>query len=255
MVSNLTSRLLGSHRIRSGKSADNQSAKANMQNDSGSGSGYSTDRRSSSSAPSPPILIDLQHKQKRDPSNAEDTSKRRKLELTFTATSARADLARAGRAYPKIMTVRSRIAPSIDISQVQLVCAKSKEESSPFLHSTSSAWSHARYDILTDFGSAYRDILSQSRAAYAYQPSGVVTPNRSKSPLSETTSASSLSDIESDDSHCSSSIVVVHARLDDSLGVEESTGRLEQRATKFIACPPSMAMRMEEAVGVCDASR
>jgi hypothetical protein len=274
MVSMISSRLMGGSRsISSGDSSNKQQQQAakaspNMQqnnNDNSSG-GYSADRQSaaSSGVPLPPILIDLvHHKQKRKATTALDAgeaSKRRKAEeLNFTATTVRADLTRAGKTYPVPNTKRCRIALGIDISTVQLLSASAAKDS-PFLHTSSyGGWSSGgRYDILSDFGSVYRDVLYKSRSAY--QPSGVVTPTRSKSPSSNA-SASSLSDTESDDSHASSSIVVVKARLDDSLLLGEeaqpNNGEvvLEQQATRLITCPPSMSMAMEEAVGVCDSSR
>jgi hypothetical protein len=273
MVSMISSRLMAGSRsttwtTSSGDNSDKEqhagakAAATNAQNNNDSSSGgYSADGQSASSSgvPLPPILIDLHRKQKRKATAADagETSKRRKAEeLNFTAATVRADLTRAGKAYPLPNTKRCRIAIGIDISTVQLM-SSTAAKASPFLHTSSyGGWSSGgRYDILTDFGSAYRDVLYKSRSAY--QPSGVVTPTRSKSPSSNA-SASSLSDTESDDSHASSSIVVVRARLDDSLLGDEAQSKgddIEQEASRFITCPPSMSMAMEEAVGVCDSSR
>jgi hypothetical protein len=262
MVSQLSSRILGGHSIasstRSYESCDKQHMHSGSQNDSSSASGYSADKEGSS-MDLPPVLIDFNMKQTRKPTNDQARTKRRRVdEQNFCAATAAADLARAGRPYPKVMTKRSRIIPSLDLSGVKLVSAKSVA-SSPFLHTTSSNWSSSTYDILTDFGAAYTDLYAQSSAAY--QPS-IVTPRQSKSPTKleggDTASASSVSDTASDDSHAtvSPSIVVINARLDDSLKKEDRLlAEKKHQAAHVIAAPSPVSISMEEAVGVCGSSR
>jgi hypothetical protein len=225
-------------------------ANTNVQNDSLTG--YSADKEGSTMGLTglPPGIIDLYHKQKRKPTDTEERNKRRKIsESNYAAATVKADLVRAGRSYPLVNTKRSRIHPGIDLSKVHLISSKSVE-SSPFLHAVSCGWTSVRYDVLTDFGTVYGDMLSQTAASY--QP-GIVTPRRSTSPAGSD-SSSSLSDTESDDSGGSANLLVGNARLDES-NMEHSTPADEQQTTRCISCPPSVCITMEEALGVCDSSR
>lgn len=166
MVSSLSSRLLrGSQYIREEKQQSQQSHGENSIDQATNSSGYSTDREGASVG-SPPVHIDIHAKRRRKLSSKEQEAKRRKKnEDNFAVANAAGDLTRAGQPYPQIMATRSRVIPGLDLSGVQLVSSKSSH-SSPFLHKTAAAWSSSQYDLLTDFGAVYQDLLTQSAPAY-----------------------------------------------------------------------------------------
>jgi hypothetical protein len=254
MVSQLSARLLGEHSIASSTSSHESCDEQDMQNGSqaDSSSGYSADKEGSVMGLTP-VLIDFNTKRKRKSTTDQSRSKRPRVdEQNFCAATAAADLARAGRPYPKVMTERSRIIPNLDLSGVNLVSAKSVA-SSPFLHTASSNSSSGSYDFLTDFGAAYTDLFAQTSASY--QPS-IVTPRRIKSPTGtegdDVASTSSVSDTGSDDSHATAS----PARLDDSFKKENRLlAEKKHQATHVITFPPSVSISLDEAIGVCGSSR
>lgn len=232
MVSQLSSRLLSGYSTQSSSSSGGGSNKG-ISNQSG----YSADKEQHNTLP--PVHIDLNIKRKS--TDGEVKTKRRKLnEMAFAAAMVKTDLARAGFS-PQPLRLTSMLA--MDSSKVQIISASSVA-SSPFL---TPSWT-ARNDIVTDFGAAYAAAVKVSKFAYTTSPwnNGHVSP-RDESELS----TSSVSDTDSDDSQGSSPIIVINARLDDS--VEEKPKA--PYSTHFITCTPSASMSMEEAVGVCDSSR
>ena len=252
-------------------------------------SGYSADKEGSkanelSGMGSLPCLIDLyHHRHKRKPEDADERATRRKMnELCYDAATVKDNLERAGRPYLLVggsattsTTHRLRIAPFIDISQVRLIHSNSTasaattaaaEEPCSFVKLNPTAPCRVRYDILTDFGAAYQEMIHQTAAAYQV---AVVSPLRSNSPASESMSnssgdsSSSLSDTESDDScrggpAASTVVVATTPRLDDNpkIAIDTTKVKRENPRTDGISFPVStVSIPMEEAVGVCDSPR
>lgn len=218
--------------------------------------------------------------------DVEDRVTRRKTnDLVYDAANAKLNLKRAGRPFLLVgastttttTTHRSRIAPFIDLSQVRLIYSSPTETAAdePFslMTSTTKSACLGRYDILTDFGAAYQQMIHETSAAYRLT---VSSPCRSNSPASESsatssntssdTSSSSLSDTESDDS-CReggqrgggsvATILVTTARLDDNpkIGSDFSKFHRENPRTHCISCPTTASISMEEAIGVCESPR
>ena len=190
MVSSLTSRLLTDYN-RSNESKESIS------------SGYSADKESDSLG-LPPVLIDL-HKRKL--SCGAERSKRRKLsERDYDASKVTEDLEKAGLPVPPVMRLRPRVCPSIDISKVTLLSSKSVE-ASPFLHNIS-----VDYDMMTDFGNAYQELVSQTAPMYA----GCRARSQSSDNEDTTSTCSTSSMSDASITSSSSSLLVIHARLDDT---------------------------------------
>lgn len=239
MVSSLTSRLLTDYN-RSNASKESIS------------SGYSADKESDSHG-LPPVLIDL-HKRKLSCETAR--SKRRKLsERDYDASKVSEDLEKAGLPVPPVMRLRPRVSPSIDISKVTLLSSKSVE-ASPFLHNIC-----VDYDMMTDFGNAYQELVSQTAPMYAgYRVRSQSSDNED---TTSTCSTSSMSDDASMTSS-SSSLLVIHARLDDTFRSDQqrqetTTTTTEPQASSkvvFAAPPPvNQSLSLEDAVGICQIAR
>ena len=131
--------------------------------------GYSADKEETVSQP--PSQKKLRNNQKRNAIDDDESAKRRRMnEMHFTASTVHQDLARAGMTYPEVRTTKPR-APTlanVDLSGVHLI--NSKDITSPVLVPVAVDWdSKLTYDLLTDFGSAYNDIL-RSCAAYYVPP-------------------------------------------------------------------------------------
>eukprot|EP00542_Grammatophora_oceanica_P009241 CAMPEP_0194046196 /NCGR_PEP_ID=MMETSP0009_2-20130614/20039_1 /TAXON_ID=210454 /ORGANISM="Grammatophora oceanica, Strain CCMP 410" /LENGTH=414 /DNA_ID=CAMNT_0038691397 /DNA_START=27 /DNA_END=1271 /DNA_ORIENTATION=+ len=273
MVSQLSSRLLAGYSpegsVRSGSSSpssDGGGGGGNRKSVSESGqSGYSADKESDA-APmkpfifntKPPVQIDFHRKSKRAPTDFESREKRRKMdEENYVAFSVREDLKKGGLSYPTVRADRPRAIPlakNLDMSRVTLLSSKSVSDS-PFLTPARTPQANGTPDIVTAYGTLFNEVFKSATASY-YATTSQST--KSSAGGSDAESTSSVSDSGSDDS-TESKMVVISARLDDTLQPTKAKPKKKQQQapalTSLIACPPSMSMTMEEAIGVCDAAR
>lgn len=256
MVSQLSSRLFsGNKNSSSGSSSSTKSENTKSQGRSDSTlSGYSADKEGLSVTP--PVHIDLNLKHKRKFVDNHDPAKRRKLqELNYAASRVKEDLAKAGLPFPSVRASRPRAIPlaKLNMSSVNLVTSKSVS-SSPFLSKSSTGL--ARHDIATDFGNVYAHLFTMSRPFYGGTPAHNERCRSAQSDTESTSSTSSFSDTESDDSQASSTVMVIAARVEDSLEKTDTTkSKRVPSPTHFISCLPSNSITMEEALGVCDYPR
>lgn len=254
MVSSLTSRLLADYN-RSTESTNDPSRNQHPQLHGNSiSSGYSADKEADSVVGLPPVLIDL-HKRKL--SCEQERTKRRKLsEKNYAASTVAEDLDNAGLPVPPVNRLRPRLSPLIDISKVTLLSSKAVKDS-PFLYSM-----NVDYDVMTDFGNVYQDLMTQTAPMYAGSPVCKEQPVQSDAEDTKSTcSTSSMSDNGSDTSMTpsASSLLVIHARLDDTFEQERqeaSESQASQSAASFAVQPPTnLSFSLEDAVGICQHAR
>jgi hypothetical protein len=258
MVSALSARLMGSHEKKKAKTS-------HIKRTQGSQSGYSADLESANTAKygghsgkkSPPVWVDLHVKRTNQSpvSETEDPNKKRRLEeITYDASIAKISLTNVGISCPQINTKRSRISPFIDLSTVHHVHSSPDDDLSHFRSTQNCAWKDGRYDVLTDFGLAYTDMIRQT--SFAYQCGLTNNQSRHKAVEDYSDTSSSLSDTESEDSHTSMKIVVLHARLDDAIESKTNSEMDSPRPiTHYMYCPPSVSISIEDAIGFRDSAR
>jgi hypothetical protein len=241
MVSTLCSRLLGSS-VDSICSSHESSHKRQMTNQSQtrpdtSVSGYSADREETSASP-PVVSIDLLGNYRRnglrDPNGC---PKRRKInELQFVASSAKADLARAGVQYQVIAKdlkkATSRGGLSIDLNGVRLM--HSRDVEAPVVSPSTSAQS-LDYDyaaLAFACSSAYSNSTSQLRQNTVFRSSQ--NSVRSTSTVSDTESDSGDSDTNGKSAR---QVVSIPALFEDSLDTDkQSKPELKRSSSLIVSC-------------------
>lgn len=260
MVSQISSRLLGGY-ASSGSGTSHASESSSNKGGAISSGGYSADKEGQQEASSkPPFNIDLRishhHKPKRSCSEADESTKRRRMnEMHFAASTVREDLARGGLVYPEIRATRPRAIPLAKLDMTRVHLLSSKDVTSPFLNPVTVCRNPSlAHDLLTDFGSIYDYVLKSCAPAY-FAP--VITSRRGNSPFvaaEDSESTSSVSDTASDDSQ-GSAVLVIHSRFDDAIEVkdQDQAKKSDGTASQIITFAPTMAM--DEALGVCEFSR
>jgi hypothetical protein len=171
MVSQISSRVFPGYS--SGVCATSDSLCPNNQNENNG------DNDEVSSQPQCSINLRTNHKRKLSDTD-ENTKWRRMSEMHFAVSTVREDLSRAGKPYPEVRTARPRAITlaTLDMSGVRLM--SSKECSSPFFTPAAIDWnSKLTYDLLTDFGSVYNEVL-QPCAATSYEPKQMYKLNKSQ---------------------------------------------------------------------------
>mmetsp|Transcript_12090 Transcript_12090/g.17187 ORF Transcript_12090/g.17187 Transcript_12090/m.17187 type:complete len:432 (+) Transcript_12090:233-1528(+) len=258
MVSSLSSRLLATQ-AKVLSSAASTSSKANSSSDYNDGrtekstglSGYSADMETSRPSidilrqppSSPPGHINLNYGSRR-PTSPENQAKRQKLqEKEYEASNVRADLKKAGMAYPSITVGRSRVIPlgKVDMSKVELVHSKNVE-SSPFL-TEALPKSYTTY-FASNIGFASCKFASQTMEAYRSRSDR--QDNASEVASTASNSSLTLSDNESDDN--SSPEVSINPRLDDAVmtNLDEKSDYSSIKDPHQASCGPSFSI--EEAL-------
>lgn len=194
-------------------------------------SGYSADRETPPLSPQG-VLFDLRSEKRTRVADENTRNKRKKIsEQNFKASNVKNDLAKAGRAYPSLVTSRSRIIPHLNMSGVKIISSASVSDS-PFLYPYVS-----RPNI---YGSSegVRSLLKETSFAYK----GPDTPDITVDDY-EPSTTSSITDPESDSCN--------ETRLGEEVIDEKKT----TITPNIVSYCPKTYMTMGEAIAVCDSSR
>jgi hypothetical protein len=152
-------------------------------------SGYAADRDTPPLSPQG-VLFDLRSEKRTRVTDESTQKKRRRVsEQNFNASNVKNDLAKAGRAYPSLVTSRSRIIPHLDMSGVKIVSSASVS-ASPFLYTHIPK--HNSNDSLEGFATT-KSLLKETSFAYNLHETSDITMDEY-----ETSTTSSTTDPESE---------------------------------------------------------